>query len=295
MQALDDGGGRTGAHGDGVPAHHLGIGEARLGEGGHGRQGGQAFGSQHGQRPQLARLDMLERERPRQQAHLQASLEKIGQAGRNAAIGHRGHVELVLVLQQLGRQVDRRAVARVEIVELARIGAAVVDQLLQRLHRHRRIDHGHGGRDGDQRHGLEVGQRIVGDRLEVRHHDVGNGGHDPVVAVGRRLRDQGGGQRRVAAGLGFDHDRLAEIDLHWFGHRTRHDVDDAAHRVGHQKAHGLGGERLREGARCHGKGRHRADDGATLQSIHCLPPWCRDARRPSLPCHHSRASARCRR
>jgi hypothetical protein len=50
---------------------------------------------------------MLNGERPGQQADLQAAFDQVGYSRWNAAIGHRGHVELVPVLQKLGRQMDR--------------------------------------------------------------------------------------------------------------------------------------------------------------------------------------------
>jgi hypothetical protein len=78
------------------------------------------------------------------------------------------------------------------------------------------------------------------------------------------LRDHGGAQGGIAAGLGLDHDRLAEIDLHRLGQATRHDVDDAAHRIGHEEAHRLGGIGLRPGARRDGESGSGTQGGATV-------------------------------
>ena len=220
------------------------------------------------------------------QTDLEAALQQVGHAGRHAAIGHRSDVELVLVLQQLARKMERRAVARVQVVEPAGIGLGVVDQLLQRPDRERRIDRRDRGRDGGQRDRLEVRQRIVWNGLQKWHHDMADRGHHAVVSVGRRLRDHRRGQCRIAAGLGFDHHGLAEVGLHGIGKRAGDDVDDAARREGHQDADGFVGIGLGRRTARRRERSCRAQRGAAGQSVHWVfLPAIERLDRPSTRCH----------
>ena len=119
------------------------------------------------------------------------------------------------------------------VVELARIGLGVSDQI---LHRFGRKVGPHQQHVRDVRHDrdwLELGrvvvesldeQRIGGDRRRLRG--------EQGVAIGRRMIDHVGGKTAAGAGLVFDRHRLAQYCPHLVGDDPGKGVDTAARRGG---------------------------------------------------------------
>ncbi len=126
-----------------------------------------------------------------------------------------GDVDAARLLEALDQQMIDGAEARHAVVELAGIGARVGDELRQRARRHLRIGEQH------QRHVGELGDRRQRrQRIERHLHQelvddevVGRGDQDRV-AVGLGARDFLGADVAGRAGLGLDHELLAEPLLH---------------------------------------------------------------------------------
>ncbi len=110
------------------------------------------------------------------------------QALRRAAIGNAVHLGAGHGLEQLGRQVQRRARPAVRERKLPGLGLQERNQLRNRFCRHVRIDHQRQGRVEQERHHLQIFQRVERQRLV----ELGVGGKQA-----RR------GEQRVAIGRGF--------------------------------------------------------------------------------------------
>jgi hypothetical protein len=143
------------------------------------------------------------------------------------------HFELELVLEQLHAEVLQRAGARRRVVELARVGASLAQQLLQRRGGERLR---HGQRQPAGRHGAE--RREARDRVEpLRLGQTGRerqrrSGLKQRVAVGRRVGDGLGAEIPARAGLVVDDDRLARPLGELLADGAGNRVEAAARRVG---------------------------------------------------------------
>ena len=87
------------------------------------------------ERAQIAGVGLLQRRRQVVEDQLHLVGHDIGKCDRRAAIGHMHHLDPGQRLEQFRRHVDRGTVARRGIGNLARIGPAIVDQLLHGLDR----------------------------------------------------------------------------------------------------------------------------------------------------------------
>ncbi len=145
-------------------------------------------------------------------------------AGVHVAIGHVHDIDAGDLVEELAGQMRHRADAGRGAVELARIGLGVIDQFLDRMHRHVGIDHQRVRDQPDD-----------GDRLELLQQIVGRGLHRGVERVGRRREQHGGAVRRrgrhrlhgeLTAGARprLDHDRLAPDLLQVLADDPRKDV-----------------------------------------------------------------------
>ena len=111
----------------------------------------------------------------------------------------------------------------------------------------------HQGRVRDERDRREVLERVVGKPLVHRRVDRVSGHvlEPDGVAVGRRLRDEIGGERRSGAGLVLDDDLLSDRRGDLRRQRSSEDVGDAAGGEAQDQPNGLRGVRvLRAGRGC---------------------------------------------
>ena len=155
--------------------------------------------------------------------------DDVGEGDRRAAIGHMQHVALGHRLEQLRRHVHRGAVAGRGVGNLAGIGLAVVDELLDGLHRHRVRHHQHVGELHDARDRRGVADEIERQLLVERGRDrVVGRDEQQRVAVRRRTDRGGGGDIAAGAGAVFHHELLAEMVRQPLAHDARHDIDRAA-------------------------------------------------------------------
>src|SRR5712691_4790141 len=144
-----------------------------------------------------------------------------------------------------------RARAWRTVVELARIGAHVLSQLLERFRRHVRPDHREQRGVGEQRDRIERGQRIVTEVPEhVRRHGIdGRRPEQQGVAVGRGAHDVARAYGAVGARLALHDKALAEARLDSGGYRPEYRVRDASSGKWNDHANGLAGPVLGEARR----------------------------------------------
>ena len=176
---------------------------------------------------------------------------------RGLLVDHVLHLRAGGRLEQLRAQVHRVADRPRAVVELARVGLGVGDQVA------------HGlvlavGRHGEEEVGLEQRQqrvevlgRVVGQLLEQRRigREVHVVEHDQVVPVLGAALEGVDRDEAVAAGPVLDHHRLAPGARELVGHQARHAVRAAAHRERRDDAHRLGRELLRAAAPARSAGR----------------------------------------
>ncbi|MNT57141.1 hypothetical protein D3C72_1944900 [compost metagenome] len=105
------------------------------------------------------------------------------------------------------------------------------------------------GHAGDQRHGLEVLDRVVVGRFLVQagRDPQRRGGHQQRVAVGGRLGHERGRDHGAGARLVDHHDGLAEVALQLGRDLAGHYVRDAAGRERNHDVDRLGRVALRVG------------------------------------------------
>ena len=148
-------------------------------------------------------------------------------------------------LEQLARQVDRRAVAAAGHVELAGMRLRVAHEVGHRGDagglRLCRVEHQHIGHAGDQRDRHEVLDRVVGQLRVQRLVDAvrADRAHQQGVAVRCRLGHFGGAEVAAGAGLVVDDEGLAEGALQLRRQRAGQQVGGAAGRERHDDAHRL--------------------------------------------------------
>ena len=168
--------------GDRAEARHAGLRE--------GRQFRRRLGAlQVGDRQDLQLAATMQRHRggERVEEHIDVAGEDIGQRLLRAAIGHRQHLDSSQRLKQRRRQMRGRLRALRRERELARIGLAVRDQLLERVRGQAGANRKHVGDLGQHgdRHPVErtVGQVL---RQQMGERDRRGRRHEQRIAVGRR-------------------------------------------------------------------------------------------------------------
>ena len=128
----------------------------------------------------------------------------------------------------------------------------VLDELGECLHGKGRIDGQHEHVRGHARHRRQVAPHIDRHALiyvRIDHEDAVLS-QQQSVAIGRRLRDQLGGDVAVCARVVLHHDCLSERMSQFFGEDTRHHIRRAARRNGDDHADGLGRIFCGQSARC---------------------------------------------
>ena len=195
----------------------------------------------------------------------------------SAAVGHVHDVDACDLLELLGHDVARAAVALRRVGQLLRVGLGIVDQLLHRLGRNRGVNDQHVGRFRNQADRGEVLGGIVGQLQEMRQDRLRRvKSHIDGVAVGRRLGDEVGRDRAGGAGLVFGDggfSALVELvregaadDIGNAARRRRHDDPDRLRRI-------LLGTRRQRGTREHARQQHGDICEIPNCSGHDVPPW----------------------
>jgi hypothetical protein len=162
-------------------------------------------------------------------------------AGPGASVGNVRDEGLRLQLEQLTGQVVRGAVAGRAVVQLARVLADELHQVLEVGGLHPpRVDDDDLRHAGDQAHGDEVGLDVV---VELGVHAGRDGvvhrAHEEAVAVGRGLGRQAGTQRATGAAFVVDDELAAQVLGHHGKQRPREGVGAAARREGHDHVDGF--------------------------------------------------------
>ncbi|MNM85257.1 hypothetical protein D3C81_973670 [compost metagenome] len=236
--------------------------EARIAALGHRRHIGQHVQARvagHGQRLELASLDMGQRGAD----HIHHQLGVIGQQRRQrrcaAVVGHVGHVDAQLGLQHLRSELQRVAEPHGRVVQLAARRLGIGREVPDIGRRHLRIgDHHqrHLDTDGDD---LEVLRVVAG--LLVQHgieHHARAGPHQHGVTVRLGARHALRADHGVGAGAVLHHHGLLQVARHAFGQRPPELVRGAARGVRHhQLDRPLGPGR--EGGRCVADGQRKAE------------------------------------
>ncbi len=234
-----------------------------------------------------------------------------GDGDRHVAADRGGHARAAAVerdvrnvgrereLEQLARQVGRRAATGRRIAQGAGIGPRHRDQLADAVRRHRRMHREHVGGRADQRDRREILVRIVGDfRIERRIGDEGAAGREDGVAVRRGARGHAMGDVAAAADNVLDVERLPEIFRQLLRDQARGGValparpggDDHAHRTGRiglrpREARDEGSSKRRLAlAAGNGDGRVSCGPLASRGKLHRSPclPRTRRAAQPAL-------------
>ena len=185
---------------------------------------GEALGTLAGEHRQQAQLAGLHHRRPARgfRGEVDLAAEQRAQGVGGAAVGCVRPAQALQQADPLHRQLLRRADAERAVVQLARVGLGVGEQLGQRLPR--RIGAHHDAHDvaGDLQDVGEVGDRVVGQRLVeqrlAQHAHMHLRDH---VAVRLLVLQRYRAQHARGAGLVLDHDRLAEF----LRRRLRHDAE----------------------------------------------------------------------
>ena len=105
------------------------VAGALFGHGRHVRQLGQTLRGDDGERLEAAGLDVVHHQGRTHHGDVESVAQQILHAGRQSLVVDRRDIEPVLHLQQFGHEMRARAVARVEVVELARMGFRMGDEL----------------------------------------------------------------------------------------------------------------------------------------------------------------------
>ncbi|MNZ97641.1 hypothetical protein D3C78_1168900 [compost metagenome] len=189
-----------------------------------------------------------------------------------------GHLRTAFELEDLGREMRRRAVAGRGVVVVLGLGLGQRHQFGHGLHRHLGVDHHQRGRIADHAYGLELRDRVVAQLLQRRAHAVrADVAEENGVAVGRGARHMLRRDGAVGAGLVLDDHLLAQQARHLLRHDTRHGVVAAAGRRGNDQGDGLVGEgrmgQRRQKSRAGGDERGRGQQGAaSVGMLHFLSP-----------------------
>ncbi len=257
---------------DAVPDDGL-IARHKLGDGGNVRQHFGARVVRHSQCPQLASADEADRLQDRRERRLHLAAKQIGQIA--ATIRHVHHVNVGHHVEQFAGHVGRGAAADRSEVYLAGVFLRVVDELRQRLGRHRRVDHKHERQQHQARDRHQVAEEVEVELVVERHVEhVGHGRGEQRVAVRRRFHDDLGADIGGAARPIVDDELLLEPlrqplsdeprgNVGRDSDRIRYDHADRPRRIGLRR-HRLGQARQR------GHGRSEPQHVSTRKFHHSL-------------------------
>lgn len=147
-----------------------------------------------------------------------------------------------LLLEQLARQVVRRACAGRAVVELGRVLLHMVEELLEVGRGRLGVDHQHLRHLGQQGQGDEVFLDVV---IELGVHGGGNGmvhaAHKQGVAIGRRAGRKAGAHGAARAAAVVNHQRFTGGFGELRGQGARKGIGAPTGRKRHHQVHRLGG------------------------------------------------------
>ncbi len=191
---------------------------------------------------------VLPRGRHRDEHELHLPADRVDDRRSAALVRHVHHVDAGLQLEELARDVRRRADADGRVVELARVRLGVRDQLLDAGDGNRRVDdedlRNHRGEAHRHEIALDVERQLL---VELRVDRVRRQREQDRVAVGRRFRDDVGAEIAGGAAAVVDDDRLAELRRQRLDDDARNDVGAAARRIRDDELDRPGGIVLRDG------------------------------------------------
>ena len=221
----------------------------------HGGDGGGhrvALGASYGQSIELAGGHEALRDVHRQEAHIDLAREQVLRVASRAPVGHMQHEELGLAFKEFHGHVVRGADAGGAVIDAARFGAGLGQQVGQGFDIRFGVGDQHERAVGGHAHGGEVFHRVKGHGfVKLRGHEHGVGPHEQGVAVGVGLGHSI--RADVAAGPGHiaHHHRLAQALGQLGTNRAGNGVHAGACGEGHDELDGLLGPcwRRRRGLR----------------------------------------------
>ncbi len=205
--------------------------------------------ARHGERADLTLPDERQEDADRLERHLYVLAQQCRNGLAAAAIRHADDVRAGARNEQLRGQVRQPADAGMCVIQLARVGLDVIEQLLDAGDAQRGIDHQDLEALRELRDRREVLQRIVAGRGRNRRIDGEHAGvaNQQRIAVRRRRCDRAGAQRAAGPRPVLHHARLAELRNESRGD-PRRDVGRAARCARNDQLDrvigiGLGGQR----------------------------------------------------
>src|SRR6266436_8680822 len=144
-----------------------------------------------------------------------------------------------------------RAGARRAVVELARIGADVLRQFLERIRGHARGDHGKERGVGEERNRVERRERVEAQIPEHVRRDGIDGGRPEQqgIAVRGGANDLARAYGAVGARLAFHDKALGEVGFYPGGYGPKYGFRNASRGKWDDHANGFAGPVLREAGR----------------------------------------------
>ena len=225
-----------------VPGGHGVVGQAHFGGAGHIGEGGVALGARHHQRLDAPALDVRGGRAQAVKHHVHIAANQVLQCGARATVRDVGDEGARLLLEQLARQVVRRACAGRAVVELGRVLLHMVEELLEVGRGRLGVDHQHLGHLGQQGQGDEVFLDVV---IELGVHGGGNGvvhaAHEQGVAIGRRAGRKAGAHGAARAAAVVNHQRFTGGFGELRGQGARKGIGAPTGRKRHHQVHRLGG------------------------------------------------------
>ncbi|MDH6592987.1 hypothetical protein M2165_002876 [Variovorax sp. TBS-050B] len=222
---------------------------------------GERCGRGHGERAELAGLDLAHGRRGAVEHHVDLAADDVDVRLRTALVGHVDRLHAGGEVEGFAAHVLGAADARRGVLEAAGLRGHGRDEVLHRPVGRAGGDHEHVGHHGHEADGLEVLQRVVLELEDVRRHGLCRvGGQQQRAAVGR-----GAGREFARDGVGsagpvLHGHRLLERGGELVRQHPRQDVGAAARRGADEDAYRLVGVgRLRAGRG--GRKRQHGDAG----------------------------------
>ena len=298
VDLLRQGGGRGGRRDQSEPGDRLEARQSRLGKRRNLRDDAGALQIGDGQELELAVAVERHRGGERIEEQVDVAGEDIGERGLRAAVGHVHHLDAGLRFQLSRREVRRRAHPLRGVGQLAGIGLAVGDELLERVCR-QLLAHDQDIRDGRQ-HGdrNEPGRIVAGVAIEqVIERQRGGRSDQQRIAVRRRARDVAGADIHRAAGDVLDNRRLAPFLAELVRHDACERVGGRAGRPRHHDLHRAGWIGLLRNARPKPKRATRGgnEPDQAGKAGHSFLPFVFIARHPSYSQSERRERSHCER
>ena len=229
VELLDHGSRHRGRAHHAIPLLRVEALEARLVECRHVFEQRVARQAGDRQRTHAPRADVRQRGGQAGEHRLRLATEQIVERWRDAAVRDVHEEDAGLLLEQLHRQVRQRPRTGRAVAQLPGLAARVVEQLAQRVHRQRCVDHQHVGRGTDHADRREVLDRVVRHLARGRRRAVrGDITLHQRAAVGHGARRGLAGDGAAAAADVVDHEGLVQHPAPALGDRAAHHVAAAA-------------------------------------------------------------------